>query len=317
MCYDFPMDYLYALQCLREKSPEFINIFFLLISELMLKGGIMISAIIFWCFSKKEGSRILLTFSATYSANQLVKNLACIYRPWILDSRLYAYAPAADSATGFSFPSGHTVTAASVFGGIAVSPSLQKRRRLLVIISSLLIFLTAFSRNWLGAHTAKDVIAASVLGCIGVCCAAFAARWLEQNPHKDTLVVAVAVALSVLILVFLRFKPYSIRLSADGTPLVNLYDMVTDCFSACGLACGAFIGWWIERHFIKFNDSSEKKVRLVRAVIGVAVDFAVYASFGKIFSFAGEHASHLIKYFTIMICTFVVCPLIFRLFERD
>ena len=60
------------------------------------------AGIIYWSVNKREGAAILLGYFSADSVNQLIKNTACIYRPWILDKRLYVDAAAKNGATGYS-----------------------------------------------------------------------------------------------------------------------------------------------------------------------------------------------------------------------
>ena len=149
------MDYLYALQCIREVAPDVINFIFLFFSEYLLKAALVFMALSYWCIDKREGATLLLGYAGAYQFNQLVKNVACVYRPWILDSRLHVASAVGKTATGYSFPSGHTISAGITYGGIA---AWQKKRTWVVVLMSILVLLTAFSRNWLGAHTMKDVV---------------------------------------------------------------------------------------------------------------------------------------------------------------
>ncbi len=45
----------------------------------------------------------------------------CAYRPWIRDVRVLPAGDAIKTATGYSFPSGHTTTATPIYGGLALS----------------------------------------------------------------------------------------------------------------------------------------------------------------------------------------------------
>ena len=69
--------------------------------------------------------RIGLSVAAGGIINQLAKNIMCINRPWIKDSRVVPDPVALKGATGYSFPSGHSQTAMSVYGTIAAA---SKRR---------------------------------------------------------------------------------------------------------------------------------------------------------------------------------------------
>ena len=69
---------------------------------------------------------------------------------------------------GYSFPSGHTVSATVVFGTLALYLFTRKqnfRARLVVIgLAILVILMVAFSRIYLGAHYLTDVLAAMAEG---------------------------------------------------------------------------------------------------------------------------------------------------------
>ena len=72
--------------------------------------------------------------------------------------------------TSYSFPSGHTFFAVGFYGLIVyfISKSNIKKsiKTLLIIISSLLIFLIGFSRIYLGVHHFTDVIGGLIYGLL-------------------------------------------------------------------------------------------------------------------------------------------------------
>lgn len=99
-------------------------------------------------------------------ANQVLK--VTIQRP-----RPFPTSPYID-VTGYSFPSGHTMAAALLYGVLAlfVISMIQSRhfRLLAVFTASLLVLIVAFSRVALGAHYVTDVLAAIIasLGWLGL-----------------------------------------------------------------------------------------------------------------------------------------------------
>ena len=307
------MDYLYALQCVREAGPEFINYIFLFISEFFFMGGIVFSTYIYWCIDKSAGSAILVGYGSSVFVNQIIKNVACVYRPWIRDARLHVDPIAKGSATGYSFPSGHTVSAASVFGGIS---AWQRKRKWVVILMSVFILLVAFSRNWLGAHTMKDVLVAILVAAVMLSICSFVRYFLIRHPDKDTILCFSAIAISLIILLILNIKKYPIDVGSDGLILVDPYNMKTDCFTSSGVMCGIFLGMWLERHFLKFEVTKDGKERFQTIFFGALLVLMVYLSFGYMFSFLGEHWSHFVKYFGIFFTIFYIYPLIFTYVRR-
>lgn len=306
------MDYLFALQSIREAAPGFINYIFIFISEYLIVAGFIIPSVIYWNHDKTAGSTILFGYCLSYELNQTIKNFACVYRPWIKDSRLYVEPHAVKSATGYSFPSGHTTTAASIYGGISVW---QKKRKSIVILMSFLILITAFARNWLGAHTLKDVVCAIAFVAVWLTVLYLVKFWLANNPEKDTLVFITGLILAVVLLLIVCLKKYPVDYADDGTILVDPYKMLTDCFTGFGCFTGALTGWWLERHFVKFQTEVSRKCKVLRALTGVLVILVMYVSLSSIFAFAGVHIAHLVKYFLIFFYIFYLHPLLFSKIE--
>ena len=103
------IDYLLFLQNFRDLSHHIFDNFFLTIT---LFGQIFIPmsiiCLIYWCINKKTGFYVLSTYLYGFLVNIFLKTTACIYRPWLLDSRVKPLTQAIAGATGYSFPSGHT-----------------------------------------------------------------------------------------------------------------------------------------------------------------------------------------------------------------
>ena len=85
-----------------------------------LNSVIVIMALIYWCVSKELGTYLLMGWSGNRLVNGALKVTVCAYRPWIRDPRILPYGNAITTATGYSFPSGHTMNGATVFGGGAM-----------------------------------------------------------------------------------------------------------------------------------------------------------------------------------------------------
>lgn len=75
--------------------------------------------LILWCLDKKWGFRFMVAGLAGTTLNQLLKAIFLIPRPWVLDPEFTIVESARAAATGYSFPSGHTQSATTVFGTTA------------------------------------------------------------------------------------------------------------------------------------------------------------------------------------------------------
>lgn len=70
---------------------------------------------------------------------------------------------------GFSYPSGHTISALVLYGTLILIINKKLNNRLkkpLIIVCILMIVLTGLSRIYFGAHFFTDVLASMILGCI-------------------------------------------------------------------------------------------------------------------------------------------------------
>ncbi len=89
--------------------------------------------------------------------------------------------------TGYSFPSGHTMTATVFFGVVAayfVAQTPDCRRRVLIaLLAGLLIVLVGFSRMYLGAHYLTDVLGAMAEGLawLSLCLTVIYSLWLRRK----------------------------------------------------------------------------------------------------------------------------------------
>ena len=100
-------------------------------------------AIVYWCISKEYGSYLMVGWAGNRLINGCLKVTACAYRPWIRDARIIPYGNSIQTATGYSFPSGHSMNGATVFGGGLVRKDFPLSLR---IVLGIIVFLIAFSR---------------------------------------------------------------------------------------------------------------------------------------------------------------------------
>ena len=88
-----------------------------------------------------------------------------------------------------SFPSGHALYAASVFGGLAVLLAARVRSRLLEIVIWLialsLILLVGLSRVYLGVHYPSDVMAGYAIGSVWVSAVALGDRLFRHRRKRQ------------------------------------------------------------------------------------------------------------------------------------
>ena len=140
--------YLLLQQQYRESAGELMTSFMILVTNLAMIGSAVLCVIIFWTVDKVLGYWLISNTVSGLFINNVIKLTACVYRPWIRWPQLDPPERAIKSATGYSFPSGHTQVASSFFG--TCSLSMWKKNNAVSAFCVAVILLTAFSRNFLG-----------------------------------------------------------------------------------------------------------------------------------------------------------------------
>ena len=237
-----------------------------------LNSALVIMAVLYWCVSRELGSYLLMGWSGNRLANGVLKVSACAYRPWIRDSRILPYGNSMTTATGYSFPSGHTMNAATVFGGMAIRKDFPRALR---AISGLILALVAVSRIYLGVHTPQDILVGAGIGMLVMWLTLRLMRWVEAHPGQDWLVVCISVGLGAAVALYAALKPYPADYDAEGKLIVDGAKMANDTFKGVGYCVAFLTGWILERRFVGFSTEVPVQQKLMRAVIGLLGYYAV------------------------------------------
>lgn len=305
------IEYLLLLQKLRMMLDGVLDPFLETLSYLVISSySYLIMAAIYWCIDKKAGAMLLFNLSGGKVLNQTVKNTCCIYRPWIRDSRIVPVGDSIHTATGYSFPSGHTQIATAQFESIAVW---QRKRKWLVVLCMLVVFLVMFSRNYLGVHTPQDVVVSFLMCSFVVFLNGYIIKWVNKSPNNDWIMLGIGTVLCIGFLLYITYKPYPIDYAADGSILVEPFKMMTDCYLAAGEYLGFLLGWTLERHFIKFEEKVSVPMRLGRFAIGGIILY-LFGKFAKapLISVLGAHWGIFTYLFCVMMFIMVLYPLVFH-----
>ena len=271
------IEYLLWLQKFRESTGGALDGFFTLISDIVLSVAIyIVIAMIYWCVNKKVGIMFAMNIALGNFVTQILKNTFCVLRPWIKDARIVPAGDAIETATGYSFPSGHTQVAVSEFGSLAVW---QKKSKIIVSICGVMVFLVMLSRNYLGVHTPQDVIASFIITVGVIAMNLFLLSWVEKGKNRDIILFSVGMAICIGAFLYNVLKPYPMDMSSDGKLLVDSSEMIIEGGVGIGCATGFLLGWFIDRRFVKYEVPNTLKrkiwVFLVGAVLTVITVFFV------------------------------------------
>ena len=272
MFLELQLNYLLWLQNLRTATDDFFTPLFLEIT----KCGeyfipVLACSLIYWCIDKKLGVLIILSSATGLMVNHLLKNIACIYRPWMLDSRIKPVEQALHHAGGYSFPSGHSSLAVSCWGAIGLW---YRKHKKILILAVLLCLLVAFSRNYLGVHTPQDIIIGLLTSLITLIIMYKLLNWCEDGKNRDLVLTVIISLISILITVYTYVKSYPIDYDSTGKMLMDINKSKIEALPKLGFVLGAFWGWYVENRFICFDTTTGSiKEKTFRAVIGIILLF--------------------------------------------
>jgi len=265
------IDYLLALQQLRTSLGGGVEQIFVLITQLgHVNFCLPVFLIIYLCVNKRAGIFLILTMTISGLLAQFIKIGLAINRPWVISSEVQPSAIDLEHATGYSFPSGHSAYAASVYGSIAWYFRRQKWVVALCVIVALLVM---FSRNYLGYHTPQDVAAGAIVGLVAVAFTVKFFPWLESHPEHHAKLIAGVLVGCVIAILWVVFKPYPVATDASGAALVNPAEMMEDCLQVIGIFAGAMLGLFLEQRHVRFEVTSHWGFRVMR--VGVAIAAAL------------------------------------------
>ncbi len=286
------MDFLYWLQQLRNPVLDFIfeNI------SLLVNQGLLIAIVCYtyWCYDKKIAQKVFLSFCASGIVIQSLKIFCRIPRPWIIDSRIQPKPEMMETATGYSFPSGHTQTATSA----CYSMLDVFKNKIITIILLIFPILMMLSRMYVGVHSPLDVTVSFVISALIVYgIHKILKKEYESNLYKLCFILCIASIVSFLYAFYV-------------TTTQGNYELIADCVKNAGAALGFGLGAILESKTINFaiikRTTKNTILLLVIGLVGALVfksGLKLVLPNGIIFDF--------IRYFLTIFWIMYLYPLLF------
>ena len=266
---------------------------------------------VYWCFDKKLGEYLLVSQAGADLVNGLMKVIACVYRPWVLDSRIHPVKEAIPGATGYSFPSGHVTTATTLFGGTVLRGKLTKPLSIVLVLCFVLV---GFSRCYLGVHSILDVIFGIIFTLIVLLIVSRLFDKLEENPNLDIIISIVGILISILIVMFTITKSYPLDYDTAGKLIVDPAILTLDTFANAGSAVGTFLSWPIERRFIKFSTEGSLETKVTRFICGfIGLELIITVIFPLI---GNTSIGYFLKYLVMSVFIILIYPSIIKFFQN-
>lgn len=267
---------------------------------------VAIAVFIYWNINRKKGFVIAMSLINALTAMGIIKAVVRFPRPWILMEDIETIR--LQTATGYSFPSGHTTGAASTFTSIAVT----FRKRWLSIVCAVMITLTGLSRIYLCVHWPQDVIGGILIGCgLSFLLAGPFGRLYDNKEKSIRITLILGIITAVLFIVI------SILLSVDKIDAMAFEDLNITFSTYSGLA----FGYALERKVFDFKaEEGSRKIKVLRYVIGLAVMAGILFGMKELFIALGIYnpVTRAFRYFLVGFwgCAFPAVGRKFRLFTN-
>lgn len=216
---------------------------------------VVVLGFVYWCHDKNMGIYLGTNFCMAGLWNPMLKNVFMRRRPYFDHPQIQCLKPVHHGADiydihiqGFSFPSGHSSNAATVYGSIARF----SQKRVVTAAAVVITLLVGCSRFCLGVHYPTDVLCGWLLGIFAI----FFVPWLKGKFQKKW-----------------AFYLVLILLSLPGC----LYCKTTDYFSALGMSIGFFAGNLFEEKYVRFQNTRNPLCCILRLAAGGVVYFGLNA----------------------------------------
>lgn len=238
------------LQGLQSIRNDYLTVLFTVIT--MMAEEIFLTlmiATIYWCIDKKKGLRLGFIVLLNSVVNSIIKEIVKMPRPYV---KGVVSGLRIETASGYSFPSGHTQSATSFWGG---SMLILKNKKV-TLLGSIMILLTAFSRMYLGVHWPMDVLGGIFFGLIFTY---FACEMIgPDGKMKESIVMISSIGLLAALL-----------LPVDA----SIYKAISTLWGLC-------VGSYIEKKYIQFKERGTLKEQVIKIGIGIIGFIVIYIGLG-------------------------------------
>ncbi len=292
------MDFLLML---KEIRTPFLDNLFLAITFLGDETFFTAVVLLFlWCLNKRVGYFMFYTFMLGACTNQILKNVFCIPRPWVINPAIDPVECAIDNAGGYSFPSGHTQSAAGLFGSLAVA----FRKAWVAVMGAAAVVLVGFSRMYLGVHTPADVAVSLATGLGVVILTAWLFGSMESRPwvKPASRIFGLGVAAFMLLHAWLlpTFDDVSVR-------------YLTNASKAGGAMSAMILVWWLDDSYIRYGIQGPWWWQALKYALGLGSTLALLILLkAPVGSLVGGHLpAYTVRYFLVILWAGAVYPLLF------
>lgn len=290
------MNFLRLLESVRNPALTYFFRFCTLFGEEMFM--FVVICCLYWCINKELAYRIGLAFFVSGLVVQELKITFRVERPWVIDPSFKAVQEVIGTATGYSFPSGHTQSSVALFASLAF----YVKSRWVKAACVTAFLLVGISRMYLGVHTPVDVLTSILLTLILTVAVFLVMKRYDNTVQQNAVIAAIIVIISVAVMAW--------SMVLFGRNLIET-NYVSDCSKAAAAGLGFALGWFVERTYINFDEHCGRWWQQVfKLFCGLAVLIVIKEGF-KLILGTGIVAD-IIRYFIMTVWVLVLYPLILK-----
>lgn len=298
------MELLYVLESIRMPV---LNEFMLLMTRFGEETAFLVAAlIVFWCVDKYQGYYLMAVGFVGTMANQVLKLLCRVPRPWVLDPEFTILEQAREAASGYSFPSGHSQSAVGTFGGLA----LVSNRKWLRAICIAIAVLVPVSRMYVGVHTPWDVLVGSAMALVLVF--GLAKPVLARKERNMKILIAAMLAMAVGFLLYVEMFPFPADFDAH-----NLESGTKNAYTMLGCLTGVAIVYVVDSRCIQFDTKAAWWVQILKVILGLGTVLAIKEGLrAPLELLLPVLPARAVRYFLIVVWAGIGWPSTFRYFAK-
>ena len=262
---------------------------------------LVVLLVIMFCYNKEAGKRCGLTIVAGSMWFPMIKNIALRARPYMVHENVKALTIVEADANpmdivqqGYSFPSGHSTNAVTMYGSLAR----EVKKKWMWIAAIVIPLLIGLSRFVVGVHYPTDVLAGWAVGLAAIGFGALLNKKVKKEWVRHLILLAVTL------------------------PGV-FWCTSRDYFTSLGLMVGMVAVFPYEKKYINFSDTRNPWAMILRVAGAGAIYFLLNAvlklPFSKEWLDSGTLGPNLVRALRYAIILFVIIgvwPRAFPLFEK-
>lgn len=252
---------------------------------------------LYWVYDKKFAFKYGLVYFGSCIFNMGFKKLVGRARP------------VGATASGYSFPSGHSQSYATVATGLIYEANKkkfpEKRWQRIEFLTECIVvgLLVGIGRMYWGQHYLTDVLAGLIIGVVFTTLAMYLLEVLISKT-KISLDKFLLILLPILIVVYIVIV---------ATNLFEDVDTLAKVYRAIGLTLAVIVGYFADKKWVKYSTEDTMKNKMTKMIAGSAVLMMIYSF---VLNGLEVNALYPVYYFIVGLIAMIVLPWIFKTFKN-